>query len=340
MQRLDTGQPIIVTGAAGFIGFHLTRALLAEGRRVVGVDNLNDYYPVDLKRARLAQLANSPQFRFQELDLAESEAVNQLVAEVQPEVICHLAAQAGVRYSLAHPHCYLASNVNGTLNMLEACRWHQVERLVYASSSSVYGGNTKVPFAEDDRVDDPISLYAATKRSGELMARTYTHLFGLQTIGLRFFTVYGRWGRPDMAMWIFTERILRGQPIAVFNHGQMQRDFTHVSDIVAGVRASLFADGLGPCEVINLGNHRCEELGRLIDVIEAACERPATRDYKDLQPGDVLATWADVSKAQRVLGFEPKVTIDEGAADFVAWYRSEPALAAAVATWRAAGGSG
>lgn len=331
---MDTSQPIFVTGAAGFIGYHLCESLLAEGRRVIGLDSVNDYYPVVVKRRRLEQLERHDGFSLVEGDLADPETVNREFSRHRPELVCHLAAQAGVRHSLQFPHVYLKSNVDATLNILEACRHHNTGRLVYASSSSVYGGNTKLPFAESDRVDTPISLYAATKKSCELMAHTYTHLFGLQTVGLRFFTVYGRWGRPDMAMWIFTERILNGQPIQVFNRGEMKRDFTHVSDIVKGIRGSLFSDGLDDYEIFNLGNHRCEELTRMIDLIEESCGRPAVRELKPMQPGDVAATWADVDRAQQKLGFDPATPIADGVPDFVEWYRSVPEITAAVAAWR------
>ncbi|NUP99572.1 MAG: GDP-mannose 4,6-dehydratase [Armatimonadetes bacterium] len=336
---METERPIVVTGTAGFIGFHLAQSLLAEGRRVIGVDVVNDYYPTMVKRRRLAMLADQPGFEFVEADLAEQEPVDTLFRRERPELVCHLAAQAGVRYSLEHPRAYITSNIDATLNILEAGRHFEVKRLVYASSSSVYGGNTKVPFSEDDPVETPISLYAATKRSNELMAHTYTHLFGLPTVGLRFFTVYGRWGRPDMAMWIFTENILRGKPIPVFNRGEMKRDFTHVSDIVQGIRGSLFADGLEPYEVFNLGNHQCEELTRLIEIIEQACGREAIRDLKPMQPGDVPATWADIERAQRKLGFQPTTPVEQGVPDFVAWYREQPEIAEAALAWRASGGA-
>jgi UDP-glucuronate 4-epimerase len=326
--------PIVVTGAAGFIGFHVSVALLAEGRRVVGLDSLNDYYPRLLKEHRLAQLQAQPGFEFVQAELADAAAVEAVFASARPALVCHLAAQAGVRHSLRHPRVYTASNIEGTLNILEGCRHFGVRRLVYASSSSVYGGNTKLPFAEDDRCDTPVSLYAATKRANELMAHTYTHLFGFQTIGLRFFTVYGRWGRPDMALWEFTERILADEPIKVFNHGDMRRDFTHISDIAAGVRAALLADGLADCEVFNLGNHRSEQLVDMIGAIEQACGRQAHKILLPMQPGDVPATYADVSKAAAKLGFEPRTPIAVGIPDFVAWYRSQPEIAAAARAWR------
>lgn len=335
---METSRPLLVTGTAGFIGFHLANRLLDEGRAVIGVDAVNEYYPVVVKQRRLALLAARDGFTRVDADLADAAAVTQVFAAHQPELVCHLAAQAGVRYSLEHPHAYTLSNIEGTLNVMEACRHHGVQRLVYASSSSVYGSNTKVPFSETDPVEHPISLYAATKRANELMAHTYTHLFGLQTVGLRFFTVYGRWGRPDMALWIFTESILDGKPIKLFNHGHMQRDFTHVSDIVAGVRACLFTDGLEPFELFNLGNHRTEELLTMVELIEQACGREAIKRLVEMQPGDVPATYADVARAQAKLGFDPRTPISVGIPDFVEWYRSVPDLADAVRAWRQAGG--
>ncbi|MBI2298780.1 MAG: NAD-dependent epimerase/dehydratase family protein [Armatimonadetes bacterium] len=329
---------MLVTGTAGFIGFHLATRLLDDGHAVIGVDAVNDYYPVVVKQRRLALLEARDGFLRVDADLADAAAVNRVFDAHRPELVCHLAAQAGVRYSLEYPHAYTLSNIEGTLNILEACRHHGVQRLVYASSSSVYGGNTKVPFSEADPVEQPISLYAATKRSNELMAHTYTHLFKLQTVGLRFFTVYGRWGRPDMALWIFTESILDGKPIKLFNYGRMKRDFTHVTDIVAGVRASLFTDGLEPFELFNLGNHRTEELLTMVGLIEQACGREADKRLVEMQPGDVPATYADVARAQAKLGFDPQTPISVGIPDFVEWYRGVPDLADAVRTWRAAGG--
>jgi len=327
---------VLVTGAAGFIGSHVCHRLLDQGQAVVGVDSLNAYYPVLIKERRLEMLRAREGFSFAQFDLADHAAVDACFAAHEPELVCHLAAQAGVRHSLRFPREYTRSNVDGTLNILEGCRHHGTRRLVYASSSSVYGGNTKIPFSETDPVDTPISLYAATKRACELMAHTYTHLFGLQTVGLRFFTVYGRWGRPDMAIWEFTERILSGEPIKVFNHGDMQRDFTHVSDIAAGVLGSLFADGLEPYEVFNLGNHRPEQLLAMIAVIERACGVSAEQIMLPMQPGDVPATYADVARARAKLGFDPRTPIEEGIPDFVQWYRAEPAIAAAAKSWRTA----
>lgn len=311
----------LVTGTAGFIGFHVANALLDEGHEVVGLDNFNDYYPVKLKRDRHARLERREGYRGIEGDLADGDLLRRCFAEHRFGVVCHLAAQAGVRYSLEHPFVYQRANLEGFLNVLEACRHHGTRRLVYASSSSVYGNNPKLPFSESDPVDNPISLYAATKKANELMAHCYTHLYGFQTVGLRFFTVYGPWGRPDMAMWQFTEAILAGRPIKVFNHGQMRRDFTYIADIVAGVKASLQRDGLAPYEVLNLGNHRPENLLDMIRVLGAAVGRKPELEMLPMQPGDVPATYADVALARAKLGFEPTTPIAVGIPKFVAWYR-------------------
>lgn len=311
----------LVTGAAGFIGMHAAEALLAEGDEVVGFDNFNDYYDVALKEARHARLTPHPNYTGIAADLSSEEAVTACFAEHRIDRVCHLAAQAGVRYSLDNPRVYEKANLAGFLNILEACRHADVPRLVYASSSSVYGGNTKLPFSEADSVDAPVSLYAATKKANELMAHAYTHLFGFQTIGLRFFTVYGPWGRPDMAMWLFTQAMLAGRPLRVFNHGKMQRDFTYIDDIVAGVLAALRAPGLEPCEVINLGNHRSEKLMAMIDTIAGALDVEPILDMQPMQPGDVPATYADTSRAAAKLGFEPTTPISEGIPKFVDWYR-------------------
>ncbi len=321
--------PVLVTGAAGFIGFHVSTALLQRGERVIGVDNLNDYYDVALKEARLAELRRLPGFAFHRVELAERGALATLL-ERHPDTdrIVHLAAQAGVRYSLTNPHSYIGANAQGQLEVLEACRsLPRLKHLVFASSSSVYGGNTKLPFSVADRVDTPRSLYAATKKAGELMAYCYAHLYRLPTTGLRFFTVYGPWGRPDMAAWIFTAAILAGQPIRVFNHGDMRRDFTFVDDIVSGVVACLDrppADtgGEPPYRLYNLGNHRSEELKRFIAVLEQALGRKAIVELAPMQPGDVPATYADITETQADLGFAPTTPIDDGLPRFVGWYRA------------------
>jgi UDP-glucuronate 4-epimerase len=319
---------ILVTGAAGFIGYHLAEALLESGREVLGLDNLNAYYDPALKRARLARLKRHERFTFHQLDLADSEAVLRLAeGEARPEVIVHLAAQAGVRYSLTHPFTYAESNLTGQLSMLElARRLPDLRHFVYASSSSVYGGNKKVPYSVEDRADHPVSLYAATKRAGELMADTYAHLYGIRSTGLRFFTVYGPWGRPDMATFIFTKAIFEGTPLKVFNFGKMRRDFTYIDDVIAGTLAAMEAppgreEGRRPHNIYNLGNHRSEDLERFIAILEQACGRKAIKEYLPMQPGDVDQTYADITSAGADLGFAPKMTIEEGLPKFVAWYR-------------------
>ncbi len=319
---------ILVTGVAGFIGSHVAAQLIERGKVVVGIDNLNDYYDPALKRARLDRLSGHNGFTFREIDIADRDPLLNLAAEF-PEVteIVHLAAQAGVRYSLENPFAYVQTNVMGHLCMLElARRLSSLRHFVYASSSSVYGGNTELPFSVEQRVDRPVSLYAATKRSDELMTHCYAHLFDLPSTGLRFFTVYGPWGRPDMSAYIFTKAIFEGRPIRIFNNGDMRRDFTYIDDIVAGVLAVIdrppSSDPAGPPNrVYNLGNHRAEPLLRFIDLIEDACGRKAIRELAEMQPGDVKETYADIEPARRDLGFEPKVTIDQGIPRFVAWYR-------------------
>ncbi len=320
---------ILVTGAAGFIGNHVSLALLQRGEQVVGIDNVNDYYDVTLKEARLARIAKDAPFELHRLNVADKEGLEKLVSE-RPDIeaVIHLAAQAGVRYSLIDPYAYITSNVMGQVVMLEACRkLPNLKHFVYASSSSVYGGNKVLPFSVDDRVDNPVSLYAATKKSDELIGHCYAHLYGIPQTGLRFFTVYGPWGRPDMAAFIFTKKILEGEPIAVFNHGKMQRDFTYIDDIVSGVLAALdrppvVSDSGAPAKVYNLGNHRSEELGHFIATLEKALGKEAIKDYQPLQPGDVPATYADIEASQKDLGFEPKTSIEEGLQLFVDWYLS------------------
>jgi UDP-glucuronate 4-epimerase len=317
---------ILVTGVAGFIGFHVARALLARGDAVVGIDNLSPYYDVGLKRARLRQLEGRG-FRFARADIADPGAFAAALAGERIAGVVHLAAQAGVRHSLEHPFDYVQANLVGQMTVLEFCRRHDgLAHLVYASSSSVYGGNTRLPFAETDPVDTPVSLYAATKRADELMGHAYAHLYRLPQTALRFFTVYGPWGRPDMAMWLFTAAILAGRPITVFNHGDMRRDFTYVDDIVAGVLAALdrppaAAAGAVPHRLYNLGNHRAEPLLEMIALLERALGRPAEKVMAPMQPGDVKETYADIDAARRDLGFEPKTPIEDGIPRFVAWYR-------------------
>ena len=325
---------VLVTGAAGFIGAALTERLLARGDSVIGIDNLNDYYDPALKHARLARLdaAGGQAFRFHKLDFARMDLLEAALEGVQVDRIVHLGAQAGVRYSLENPAAYVQSNLVGHANMLELARQRQVEHMVYASSSSVYGGNDKVPFSVEDRTDHPVSLYAATKKADELMSETYAHLYRIPLTGLRFFTVYGDWGRPDMAYWIFTRKILAGEPIPVFHKGEMWRDFTHVDDIIAGVLAVLdhapADDGAAkaggsvkPHAVYNIGNNRSEKLTDFIAVLEDALGQKAQIDWQPMQPGDVVRTYADIDAISRDLGYAPTTTIQQGIPRFVAWYR-------------------
>jgi UDP-glucuronate 4-epimerase len=329
---------VLVTGAAGFIGFHVSRHLLARGDTVLGIDSLNDYYDVTLKHARLAELDKDGAklnggFTFKHVDFSDHVALDVALDGEQFDRIVHLGAQAGVRYSIENPRAYLQANLAGHLNMIEIGRHRRVEHLVYASSSSVYGGNDTLPFRIEDRVDQPLSLYAATKKADELMSETYAHLYRLPQTGLRFFTVYGPWGRPDMAMWLFTKAIFEGRPIKVFGEGRMRRDFTYIDDIVAGVVACLdnppIDDGaikaggsVSPHRIYNIGNSRSEDLGEMIALIEQACGRSAERLMLPMQPGDVRDTFADIGEIQRELGFEPRTTIAQGVPRFVQWYRN------------------
>ena len=325
---------VLVTGAAGFIGHALALRLLARGDVVIGIDNLNDYYQVSLKRDRVQTLveAGGNRFAFHQIDFSDMAALSAALEGMEIDRIVHLGAQAGVRYSLENPQAYVASNLAGHVNLLEIARHRQVEHMVYASSSSVYGGNAKLPFAVEDRVDHPVSLYAATKRADELMSETYAHLFRLALTGLRFFTVYGPWGRPDMMMWNFTRRILAGEPIPVFNHGDMYRDFTHIDDIIAGVVACLdhapADDGaekaggsVKPHALYNIGNNRSEPLMKVVGLLEEACGKKAQIEYLPMQPGDVHKTYADISAIQADLGYAPTTAIEEGVPSFVRWYR-------------------
>ena len=332
-----TQSSILVTGAAGFIGFHVALRLLDRGDRVIGLDNVNDYYDVRLKQARLAQLAPHERFHFVKLDLSNRRGMQDLFAGESIRRVVHLAAQAGVRYSLANPHAYTESNIEGFINILEGCRLSNIEHLVYASSSSVYGGNTHMPFSTHDNVDHPVSLYAATKKANELMAHCYAHLYQLPCTGLRFFTVYGPWGRPDMALFIFTKAILEGKPIEVFNEGRMKRDFTYVDDIAEGVIRTLDhpakADptwsgdrptpetSSAPARIYNIGNHRPVALQHFIEVLERALGKKAEKKLMPLQPGDVPATYADIDDLTRDVGFKPTTSIEVGIPRFVKWYR-------------------
>jgi UDP-glucuronate 4-epimerase len=330
-------QKILVTGAAGFIGFHLCKRLLADGREVVGLDILNDYYDVNLKKARLAQLEALKGFSFSKISLEDKESIDDLFKKHQFDAVVNLAAQAGVRYSLINPDVYIQSNIVGFLNILEGCRHNKVKHLVYASSSSVYGANTRMPFSVHDNVDHPVSLYAASKKSNELMAHTYSHLFGLPTTGLRFFTVYGPWGRPDMSLFIFTNAILEGKPIDVFNHGKMRRDFTYIDDIVVGVYRTTLkiaspnpqwnsdqpdpSSSKAPYRIYNIGNNNPVELMDMITTLEEALGKKAIKRLMDIQPGDVPATYADVEALTRDVGFKPSTSIQTGIERFVKWYR-------------------
>ena len=321
---------LLVTGVAGFVGFHLCQRLLDRRDTIIGIDNLNNYYDVSLKQARLEQLKNRSGFSFKKLDLADREGINQLFAQGNFEQVAHLAAQAGVRYSLKNPYAYVDSNLVGFLNILEGCRHSQIQHLVYASSSSVYGANKKIPFSVEDNVDYPISLYAATKKSNELIAHSYSHLYHIPMTGLRFFTIYGPWGRPDMAMFIFTKAILEEKPIDVFNYGKMQRDFTYIDDIVEGVIRTL--DRIpqsgenpqtnAPYKLYNIGNNQPIELLHLIEVLETALGNPAIKNFMPIQPGDVPITYADVDALIQDIDFQPNTSIEVGVQNFVEWYRS------------------
>jgi UDP-glucuronate 4-epimerase len=327
---------VLVTGAAGFIGYHVSERLLGRGDEVIGLDNLNPYYDPTLKEARLARLAARPGFRFERIDLADRAAMEALFAAARIGRVVHLAAQAGVRYSIQNPHAYADSNLTGTLHVLEGCRHHGIEHLVFASTSSVYGANTRMPFSVHDNVDHPLSFYAATKKANELMAHTYASLYGLPVTGLRFFTVYGPWGRPDMALFLFTRNILAGQPIDVFNYGNHRRDFTYVDDIAGGVVAALDrvaqpnpdwngdrpdpATSRAPYRLYNIGNNRPVELMRYIEVLEQCLGRKAEKNLLPLQVGDVPDTWADAEDLVRDVGYRPSTPVEEGVRNFVAWY--------------------
>jgi UDP-glucuronate 4-epimerase len=329
---------ILLTGAAGFIGMHVAERLLARGDQVIGLDNLNDYYDVSLKEARLARLVGHPNFEFVKLAVEDREGIAALFAGHRPERVIHLAAQAGVRYSLTNPHAYIDANIQGFLNILEGCRHTEVAHLVYASSSSVYGGNTALPFDEHQNIDHPVSLYAATKKANELMAHTYSHLFGLPTTGLRFFTVYGPWGRPDMALFLFTQAILTGKPINVFNNGDMIRDFTFIDDIVEGVIRTVDrvatldlafdasqpdpATSNAPYRVFNIGNNQPTRLMDYIAAIEKAVGKVAVKNFMPMQPGDVMATAANTASLEDWVDFRPNTAVEAGVARFVDWYQS------------------
>lgn len=321
---------LLVTGVAGFIGFHLCQRLLDRGDTIIGIDNLNDYYDISLKQARLEQLKNRERFFFQKLDLADREGINQLFSQGNFEQVAHIAAQAGVRYSLKNPYAYIDSNLVGFINILEGCRHAQIQHLVYASSSSVYGANKKIPFSVEDNVDYPISLYAATKKSNELIAHSYSHLYQIPMTGLRFFTVYGPWGRPDMAMFMFTKAILEEKPIDIFNYGKMQRDFTYIDDIVEGIIRTLDKiphsgenpNTTAPYKLYNIGNNQPIELLNLIEILETALGKTAIKNFMPIQPGDVPITYADVDALIQDMNFRPHTSIEVGVQHFVEWYRS------------------
>ena len=336
-ERLSGDRPVLVTGAAGFIGFHVAERLMQAGVSVVGLDNLNTYYDVGLKEARLAILRQSPHFAFERVDISDLPALEDVFSRHRPRHILNLAAQAGVRHSLQAPHDYATSNMVGFLNLLECCRHGDVAHLVYASSSSVYGGNRKLPFSVSDSVDHPVSLYAATKKANELMAHSYSHLYGIPSTGLRFFTVYGPWGRPDMAYYLFTKAIFEGDAIRVHNNGRMERDFTYIDDVVEGVVRVLPTAPAGdpnfdrlnpdpgvswaPHRVFNIGNRRREALMDLIRHLEAEIGREAVKEYAPMPPGDVPATWADIGDLEAYVGFKPETPLKTGLARFVSWYR-------------------
>jgi len=311
---------ILVTGIAGFIGSHVALALMARGENVIGVDNFNSYYNPKLKEARIKQFLAGYNFKLYRLDLSDQPGLNKVFAENQIDKICHLAAQAGVRYSLEHPEVYIQSNIIGTHNLLELAKEYKVRDFIFASSSSVYGGNKKIPFAETDSVDSPVSLYAATKKANELQAYVYHHLYGLNCFGLRFFTVYGPWGRPDMALFKFTKSILADEPIEVYNQGQHRRDFTYIDDIVAGILAAI--DRCSGYEIFNLGNNQPVELEYFIKVIEDTLGKKAKKQYLPLQPGDVVETYADIDKAKNLLGYQPQTKIEDGIKKFIDWYNN------------------
>lgn len=330
-------EKILVTGAAGFIGFHLSQLLMKQGYQVIGIDNLNDYYDVNLKYGRLEILEKEEGFTFYKIDLKDKEEIDNLFEKYKFDYVINLAAQAGVRYSLVNPYAYVDSNLIGFVNILEACRHYPVKHLLYASSSSVYGGNKVAPFSTEHQVDHPVSLYAATKKSNELMAHTYSHLYKIPTTGLRFFTVYGPWGRPDMAYFSFTQDILSGKPIKVFNYGKMERDFTYIDDIVEGItrllplapKANLewdetkdkLSESFAPYKVYNIGNNQPVQLETFISVLEDKLGQKAEKHYMEMQPGDVVRTYADTTDLEQAINFKPKTTIEEGLGKYVEWYK-------------------
>ena len=309
---------VLVTGCSGFIGMHLCKSLLLEDEHVQGVDNLNDYYNVNLKKDRLDQLRNFKNFNFFQVDLFDMDSLERIFKSYSPQVVVNLAAQAGVRYSIKNPNSYIKTNIMGFMNVLECCRKYQVEKLVYASSSSVYGNTKKIPFDVNDLVNKPISIYATSKIANELMSYTYNHLFKIKTIGLRFFTVYGPWGRPDMAYYIFCDKISKGEPIDIFNNGNLKRDFTYIDDIINGTKSAI--DRNYECEVFNLGNNKSENIMDIIRLIEKNIGKNAIINFKDMEPGDVAQTYANIDYSRKKLGYKPKISITEGVPKFVEWY--------------------
>ena len=310
---------ILITGAAGFIGYHLCKSLLEDGYEVLGIDNLNDYYDTNLKQARLEQLKQFKSFLFNKVDIADRESLTKSFQSFNPQKIVNLAAQPGVRYSIENPYNYMDSNLVGFLNIIELCRNNKVKNFIYASSSSIYGANKKMPYSVDDRVNQPVSLYGATKRANELIAHSYSHLYGLHTTGLRYFTVYGPWYRPDMAMFIFTQKIMAGKPIPVFNNGNMKRDFTYIDDVISGTKSAIEKNY--KCEIFNLGNSKSESLMELIDIIEKNLGKKAQIEYLPMQPGDVKESLADIKKSTEKLGYKPITTINKGISQFIKWYK-------------------
>jgi len=317
---MNKAGPILLTGCAGFIGYHLSVSLLEDGVEVLGLDNLNDYYDINLKNNRLKNLNTYRNFTFQKVDISHKDSLSQSFKEFQPDMVVNLAAQAGVRFSIENPYAYLDSNLTGFLNILEMCRHHKIKGLVYASSSSVYGSNTKIPFSISDRTDNPIALYGATKKANELMAHSYSHLYGLSTTGLRYFTVYGPWGRPDMAMYIFTKKICKGESVPVFNHGKMKRDFTFIDDIIAGTRSAIEKNY--DCEIFNIGNNKSENLMDMIKIIETNLGKKAHIDFQPMQPGDVPESFADIDRSIEKLNYNPKIDIENGIPLFIDWYKT------------------
>ena len=312
---------IIVTGSCGFIGFHLCKSLLDDDYEILGIDNINDYYDPKLKYARLNQLSSYKNFTFDKIDITNKDLLSKSFQLFKPEKVVNLAAQAGVRYSIENPQAYMDANLVGFLNIIESCRRNNVDGLIYASSSSVYGGNMKIPFGVEDRVDNPVSLYAATKKANELIANSYSHLYGLNTTGLRYFTVYGPWGRPDMAMFIFTKKIMAGESISVFNNGNMKRDFTYIDDIISGTRSAL--DKNYKCEIFNLGNNKSEQLMHMISLIEKELDKKAKINFQPMQPGGVKESYADIKHSMEKLNFFPKTSIEDGIPNFIDWFKKQ-----------------